>query len=124
MSPLLHERLAVSASFFTFAMALWAFLLFLRGRGLSSGYMGAVVVGEALLIVEALLGAWRWIAGGVDPERWVHILYGVLAALIWPFVFTYTREADGRVESLLFGAASLFLWGLVVRAMSTAHLLP
>ena len=123
MSQLLHDRLADSAAFFTFAMAVWAFWRFLRRQGLSSGYLGAVVVGEALLAVEALLGVFRWLVAGVDPARWVHLLYGLLAALIWPFIYTYTREARGRVESLMFAAASLFLWGIVMRAIGTSELL-
>ena len=123
MSQLLHDRLADSAAFFTFAMAVWAFWRFLRRQGLSCGYLGAVVVGEALLAVEALLGVFRWLVAGVDPARWVHLLYGLLAALIWPFIYTYTREARGRVESLMFAAASLFLWGIVMRAIGTSELL-
>ncbi len=123
MSSILHDRLADSAAFFVFAMALWALLLFARGRGLSSAYLGAVVVGEMLLVVEVLLGVYRWLIAGVDPARWVHLLYGLLAALIWPFIYTYTRQAEGRVESLLFAVASFFLWGLVMRAIGTAHLL-
>lgn len=123
MSQLLHDRLADSAAFFTFAMAAWAFYRFLRGQGLSSGYLGAIVVGEALLAIEALLGVFRWLVAGVDPARWVHLLYGLLAALIWPFIYTYTREARGRVESLMFAAASLFLWGIVMRAIGTTELL-
>ena len=123
MSLLLHDRLADSAAFFVFAMGIWALLLFLRGQGLSSSYLGAVVVGEMLLAFVALLGAYRWLIAGVDPARWVHLLYGILAALIWPFIYTYTREAQGRVESLLFGVASFFLWGLVMRAIGTAELL-
>jgi len=120
MSQLLHERLAITCAVFTFALGLWSFALFLRSRSLSSSFMGALVIGEALLAVEVLLGAWRYLAAHQEPGRWVHLLYGILAALIWPFIYSYTRAARGRVESLLMSAGSFFLWGIVMRAITTA----
>ena len=116
----IHTRLADSAALFTLIMGLWGLALAFRGRGVDGSYLGAIVVGELLLIAEALLGAYLLLGVGVQPGRWVHILYGVLAVLIWPFVFTYTRDATGRREAALFGIASLFLWGLVMRASTTA----
>ncbi len=120
MTHLLHQRLALTCAFFTFALGLWAVWLFIRGRGLSPNYMGALVIGESLLVVEALLGAWRYLAEAQEPGRWVHLLYGVLAALLWPFLYTFSREAKGRAESAMMAAGSFFLWGIVMRAISTA----
>jgi cell shape-determining protein MreD len=130
-SLILHSRLAGSAAFFTFAMGVWGVIRFLRGQPLNSSYLGALAIGEGLIVIEALIGAFRLLNTGIQPERWVHFLYGTLAALVWPFLFTYIRQTDAqegaeeldpRVESLLFAAGSFFLWGLVMRAISTAHL--
>lgn len=131
MSLLLHDRLARSAAFFTFAMGVWGVARFLRGKPLDGSYLGAIAIGEGLIVIEALLGLFRFINTGVAPGRWVHILYGTLATLVWPFLYTYIKQADAmenaeeldpRVESLLFAAGSFFLWGLVMRAISTAQL--
>ena len=131
MSLIMHSRLASSAAFFTFAMGVWGVMSFLRGQPLDGSYLGAVAIGEGLIVVEALLGAFRMINTGIAPGRWVHFLYGTLAALVWPFLYTYIKQADAmeaseeldpRVESLLFAAGSFFLWGLVMRAISTAQL--
>jgi hypothetical protein len=119
MMPTLHDRLASTATFYTLVMAGWAGLLVLRGRGLDGGYLGAIVIGELLLVLEALFGLFL-LLGGAGPERpWLHGLYGLLACLIWPFLFTYSRRQAGRREAVLFFAGSLFLWGLVVRASET-----
>ena len=114
----LHGRLAGSALFFTFVVAVWALWLFLRGKPLNGSFLGAVVVGEGLLLAQSLIGVLLYFNAGM-PQRWVHILYGLLAVLVWPFIYTYTRQAEGRVESLLFSAGSFFLWGILMRASST-----
>jgi hypothetical protein len=116
----LHARLATTAAFYAFALAVWAGLRAIRGRGLDSGYLGAVVIGEALLIVEGALGAWLLLAMGLSPARGLHFLYGILSLVIWPFLFTYTRSTPGSRESVVFCAGSLFLWGLLLRAATTA----
>jgi hypothetical protein len=120
MTTVVHTRLATTAALYTFAMAAWGFYLAIRGRGLDGSYLGAVLVGELLLLVQSGLGAYLLLVAGESPSRWVHVLYGVVAILVWPFVFTYTREMDDDRAAALFGAASLFLWGIVLRAASTA----
>lgn len=122
----IHARLSITAAIFTFVMGAWAVGLFLRNRGVDGNYLGAIVIGELVLAAEALLGViLLFQRGGLLEMRWVHVLYGTLAVLIWPFIFTYTRETEARavpprLEAVLFGAGSFFLWGLVMRAISTA----
>jgi hypothetical protein len=124
MVAVLHDRLANTAVFYTLAMAGWALLLAARGRGVDGNYLGAIVIGELLLVLQALLGVYLFLTGhGAALDRpWLHVLYGALVALVWPFLFTYTRGAPGRRESILFFAGSLFLWGLVLRAVETGAL--
>jgi hypothetical protein len=121
---MLHDRLATTATFYTLVMAGWACLQVARGRGLDGNYFGAIVIGELLLVLQGLLGVFLLLGGQASGlERpWLHGLYGLLVLLIWPFLFTYTRNQPGRRESILFAAGSLFLWGLVVRASETGAL--
>jgi heme A synthase len=119
-TALLHDRLATTAAFYAFALAVWAGFLAFRNRGLDGNYLGAVVIGEGLLVCEAALGAWLLFGMGLSPDRAIHFLYGTLALLIWPFLFTYTRSATGSRDAVLFSAGSLFLWGLLLRAATTA----
>lgn len=119
-TALLHERLATTAAFYALALALWAGYLAVRGRAIDGNYLGAVVIGEGLLIAEGALGAWLLFALGQSPDRGIHFLYGTLALIIWPFLFTYTRSSNGSREAVLFSAGSFFLFGLLLRAASTA----
>ena len=119
-AALLHDRLATTAAFYAFALAVWAGFLAIRGRGVDGNYLGAVVIGEGLLIFEGALGAWLLFALGQSPARGLHFLYGTLSLFIWPFLFTYTRSTSGSREAILFSAGSLFLFGLLWRAGTTA----
>jgi hypothetical protein len=124
MIELFHGRLATTAAFYTLIMGGWAGVTALRGRGLDGSYLGAAVIGELLLVLQALLGVFLALGGRTAAlERpSMHILYGVMAVLIWPFLFTFTRGQSGRREAVLFAAGSLFLWGLVLRAAATGAL--
>lgn len=122
---MIHARLSITAAIFAFVMGLWALVLFARSRGPGGNYMGAIVIGEILLAVQSAIGLILLLQMGMQTLRWVHILYGALAVLIWPFIYTYTREtpnrqSTARLESILFAAGSFFLWGLVMRAITTA----
>lgn len=120
MIELLHERLAVTARFYVAALGLWAAWLAVRRQGLSGGYLGALVVGEALLVAEAALGAAMWLAFGGSLGDGLHLLYGILVVLMWPFLFTMTRGSVGRPESISFAAGSFLLLLLLQRAVETA----
>jgi len=120
--PMVHDRLSVTAALFAFAMAAWAGALAVRGRGIDGGYAGSLLLGEALLLAQAALGAWLWFGSHLRPERgWIHVLYGVLAAIVWPFVLSLEHGSSGRAASVRFAAGSLFLWGLVMRAITTGN---
>lgn len=117
----LHERLALTARFYVAAMGLWALWLTFRRQGLASGYLGALVIGETLLVAEAALGTFMWLALGGDIGGGLHVLYGLLVVLMWPFLYTFTRGGGGgRRESIFFAAGTFFLWLMLQRAVETA----
>jgi hypothetical protein len=124
LSLLLHERLATTAMFYTFAMGVWALWLTIRSRSLDGAYLGAIVVGEALLVMQVLLGATLWLGRDGGGSMWLHVLYGLLTALMWPFVYTFSRGRDGsaRQEAMMFFATSFFLFLMLARAVETARL--
>jgi len=117
---MLHDRLATTALFYTGALGLWATWLALRGRGLEGSYMGALVIGQTLLVVQSLLGAWMMLTLGLAVVRPLHVLYGILGALMWPFLYTFSRGAGDRREAVLFAAGSFFLFLMLQRAVETA----
>lgn len=117
----LHERLALTARFYVAALGFWATWLAIRNRGLEGGFMGALVIGEVLLVAEALLGVILWLWLGMSIGGGLHVLYGLLVVLMWPFLYTFTRGGDGgRRESILFASGTFFLWLMLQRAVETA----
>lgn len=124
---LVHDRLADSASLFIAFLGVWALVLALRSRTLSSSWLGAALVGELLLLVQAALGVILYMQGlsVVLPRPFMHILYGIVAIITLPAAYGYFGNMeDDRAKSLAMAATCLFLWGIVQRAASVADTLP
>ncbi len=114
-----HGNLANSALFYFLFIAIWGLVRFARRQGVSSGYWGALVIAELLILAQGGLGAFLWY-GGLRPERGVHILYGLVSGLTIPAVYAYTKGREERAEMLMYGAATLLTVGLILRAVLTA----
>jgi len=115
----IHGQLANTALFYFVALAVWGLFRFFRRQGISSGYWGALVIAELLVLAQGSLGAYLWYSG-LRPARDIHILYGAVSALALPAVYAYTRGREQRAEMLLFAVAALVTVGLVLRATTTA----
>jgi hypothetical protein len=118
---LLHARLLFTILLFFGALSLWGVFGYLRGNGISGGYRGALAIGELLMLAEFLLGAILYIGGDRPYRPSIHILYGVVAIIMLPGTFSYTRGRDGRPELLIYVLVCLFLCGIVLRALSTGR---
>lgn len=116
----LHTTLSRTALFYTGAMGVWSLWLVARNRGVDGRFMGALVIGEALLVFQIVLGLVLSFERGWDAVRYLHVLYGVLAALMWPFVYTFAPRDGSRREAVMFSATSFFLFLLLARAVTTA----
>jgi len=85
---------------------------------LGPSYWGALVIGEIVAVIQAVVGVIR--LGGGGPFSPIHVLYGTLSVVIWPAAFGYMRgQQDSRTESLVYGLVSLFLFGIAIRALTT-----
>ena len=115
----LHDGLANTATLYTLILAGWGFWRYARGKGVDGSFLGAVVVGELLLIVQALAGV-LLLGGGAQVDRGVHILYGVTALLSFPALYAFTRGRDSRREMLLWALLALFVFGVTIRARMVA----
>lgn len=126
--PLVHTQLAVTATWFTLLVGVWALLHWIFNRPLSPSWFGALIIAELLLIVQAILGMWLYMGmglGGALPRPFIHILYGVVAVITIPAAWGYFGNLpEERVKSLAMAFALIFLWGIVLRAGSTAQYVP
>src|ERR671924_836045 len=101
---LLHARLLITILLFFGALTLWGFFNYLRGEAISGGYSGALVIGELLMLAEFILGVILLVAGRHPYREAIHILYGVVAIIVLPGAFAYTRGRDSRFENLVYAA--------------------
>jgi hypothetical protein len=116
MLSTLHEGLGNAATLFCLILAGWGFLRYARGEGVDGSYLGAVVIGEGLLLLQALAGV-LLLGGGARPERaGVHILYGIVAIISFPAFYAFTRGRDSRQEMQLWSLLALFVFGCILRA--------
>jgi hypothetical protein len=116
----LHDRVGNAAPLFMGLVALLSFFNYIRGQGVDGGVIGAVVVGEIMLLTQATLGI-IMIVAGLWPGGWgIHFLYGSLSVVFFPALWAYTRGATDRRASLTWAVGSLFMLGLTLRAIGTA----
>lgn len=115
----LHDRLGNAAPLFMALLGIMSLFNYIRGRGLDGNMLGAVVIGEMLMLVQTGLGV-ILLVSGLSPVRIIHFLYGSLTILTFPALWVYTRGATDRRASLTWALAGLFMMGLALRAIGTA----
>ena len=113
-----HVRLGSTSFLYFFAISLWGYFRFFRGKGISSSYWGALAVGEILLAAQGIVGAILWF-GGPGPSRPIHILYGFVALIMIPGAYVYTKGRTDRAEILMYGTATIITVGLLFRGTCT-----
>ncbi len=115
----IHQSLATASLLFSLIIAGYGFWLYFRKRGIDASFWGALAAGELLYVVQIVIG-FVLLASGLRPARTaVHLLYGVMLALVLPLAYVSTRAADTHREAGLYGLIGLFLAGVALRAMDT-----
>lgn len=121
----IHTRLADSATIFIAVLGVWALFLRLRSRPLDGNWFGAAMIGELLLVAQALLGVylyWGMGVGATLPRPFMHILYGIVSIITLPAAQSYFGQLeDEKVKALAMAAVCFFLWGIVLRASHVAQ---
>ena len=114
----LHLRIAFSLVLYYAAVGFWGLFLAVRKSPITPGYRGALIIGVALGVGQALLGVFLLISQPGRPADNLHYLYGASVILTLPLVMSYI--VDKKVSRpLVFGLASLFMAGLAIRAITT-----
>ena len=119
----IHANLANTALYYFVLLAVWGYFRFFRKEGISSGFWGAIVIAEILLLLQSVLGGYLWISG-LRPARTIHLLYGIVTPMALPMVYMFTKGHQERRDMLMYGTTCLFAVGLVLRAMSTGTFAP
>jgi hypothetical protein len=106
---ILHARLVITILLFFGALAIWGFISYLRGQGVSGSYLGALAIGELLMLAEFIVGVLLFVNGRQPYRSSIHILYGIVAIITLPGTFAYVRGRDRRWEQLIYVTACLLL---------------
>lgn len=78
--------------------------------------MGALVIGQVLIVLEALFGGLLWLGGnsGNLTLPTIHILYAAFSLVFLPFVFLYwLRGDDSNRGQWVMSFAVLFQFGTI-----------
>src|SRR3954468_2915056 len=115
----IHKGLSNTAVLFIAALAIWALVLRFRSRPLDTSWIGAALIGELLIVVEAAIGGILYLEGSSSalPRPFLHILYGIVALICLPAAQTYFGHLeDENVKTIAMAATCTFLWGILLRA--------
>lgn len=117
---ILHDRLSLTVMLFMAALGVWGLVLYFRGGTVSGSFAGALVIGEALVVVQVMAGVVMFGSGSRPPAA-THYLYGITAVLALPFAWSYFRDRDQRQALLIYSLVALFIFGLAVRGAITGR---
>ena len=115
----LHNVLSRTAILFFAGLGIWGLVRAFRRLTVDGSYLAALVIGEAVFIIQAVLGI-ILVFGGARPGRTVHFLYGAFAIIALPALFAYLRGDDSNQAQWYYAILTLILMGIALRAIGTA----
>jgi heme A synthase len=104
---------------YALVLGFWGLINFFRRQPPDGSYNGALVLGVVLFLIQGIIGMILVFSGTMPARGGIHFLYGVTTILTLPAIFAFTRGSNTVRESFLYGAGSLFIWGLAERAVFT-----
>jgi len=119
---ILHQGLSNMAWMYFLAIGLWGLYRAIRGEGVDGSYLGAAVIGQALFVIQGIIGVVLWINGRLVAlqRAEVHILYGAFVVVFLPFIYvTALRGDDSNRGQWVLAFSTLFLFGVALRLITT-----
>jgi hypothetical protein len=115
----IHATLSATVWLFFLIIGLWGLVRGLRGHSVDGSYYGALAIGELLFVAQGIIGLILFLQGGQPVRSGIHVLYGVFAIVFLPFVYGTLRGDDSNRGQWVFAFATLFLFGVALRSIST-----
>lgn len=113
---IIHDRFANTVWLFLLILGLWSLWRAIRGEGVSGNFLGALVIGQVMILIQAALGGLLYLSGhGPNiSEPAIHILYAAFSLVFLPFVFLYwLRGDDSNRAQWVLTFAVLFQFGTI-----------
>jgi heme A synthase len=115
----LHTVISRTSILFFAILGVWGLIRAFRGQRVEASYLGALVIGEGVFVLQAILGTILIIAGG-RPGRMIHLLYGAVALIALPALFAYRKGDDSNQAQWYYAILTTLLTGIAFRAIGTA----
>lgn len=115
----IHQALSNTIWLFYLALGLWGLFRAIRRQPVDGSYLGAMVVIQIVVLLQGVLGGILYLDGLRPVRSGVHILYGVFSIVFLPGMFAYLRGDDSNRAQWVYALATLFMFGVALRAIST-----
>lgn len=119
---ILHQGIANMTWMFFLILGAWGLYRAIRGETLDGGYLGAVIIGQVLFVLQAILGGILWF-NNLDialARPGIHALYGIFVLIFLPFIyFAVLQGDDSNRGQWVMAFATLFLFGVALRLIFT-----
>lgn len=114
--PTFHKFLGGSIILLFFVLFAWGTGSWIRNKNPGPKFWGLLAIGQVCLGIQILVGATLYLMG--NRRVWLHYSYGLFALLVLYAAHRIAKKFEG-VEWAVFGVASFFVVGLLVRAYMT-----
>jgi heme A synthase len=115
----IHRLIANALILYYALLGVWGLFLAIRRAPFDGAYRGALIIGVVIGVVQAVVGIVLLLTGPPRLPSDLHYLYGASVIVTLPLVHQFIGRR-GFSRTLAYGLASLFMVGLVLRAISTA----
>jgi heme A synthase len=112
----IHAGFANTVWLYLLILGIWSLWRAIRGQGVSGNFLGALVIGQIMIFIQAGLGALLYLNGYGEflTEPAIHILYAAFSLVFLPFVFLYwLRGDDSNRAQWVLTFAVLFQFGTI-----------
>jgi hypothetical protein len=116
---ILHARFANAVIIYMLVMGVWGLINFARRQPVSPSYFGALVVGEILIVAQALAGIGLY-GAGLRAAGLIHYLYGATTLISLPAAYVYVQGDTTHRATAIYALVCLFVFGLGIRGVITA----
>jgi hypothetical protein len=115
-----HEALYTTLMLLSLGLTVWALFFIATGRAVDGAFRSTYVLTIGASVIQALVGLLMYL-DGYRPGQVFHYLYGISLIVFTGAGYAFATRGDGRREPLIFGIASAAAFGLILRAVATAH---
>ena len=115
----LHSYGARVLVVFAVVLGLWGADHYFRNQRVSGGFRSTYLIMAALVFLQGIFGVAALFVGGNPREGFLHMVYGIFAAIFVPGAYLWSRGDNQRREALILAGASWIVSIAFIRGIST-----